>query len=153
MFVHENQWIFNIFIFFTFEHFSFCTFALVRVLRGITNGFDHFQNACVCFFMKSPAKLTKSQNACCCSAVGDTWFFCRTSNGFLTFFFARRKSAGQLPKSHNPFFMIFSLSKCCCGPHAARNFDEMLLWTKGNSYICLLGFCDFYKMCVWPLWR
>ena len=139
-------------LFFTFEHFSFCTFALVRVLRGITNGFYHFQNACACFFMKSPAKLTKSQNACGCSAVGEPRLFCRTSPVFLTFFFLRCVHPQAGPKKVEPLFSCFFhfrnvavvhtpleiLTKCCSGPKETPIFvfSVFAIFTK-----CACGPC------------
>ena len=138
--------------FFIFEHFSFCTFALVRVLRGITNGFDHFQNACVCFFMKSPAKLTKSQNACGCSAVGATSVCCRTSNGFLTFFFLRDVDPQDSCRKVGTLFSCFFhfrnvavvhtpleiLTKCLCGPRKTPIFDlsVFVIFTKSACGPC-----------------
>ena len=70
--------------------------------------------------MKSPAKLTKSQNACGCSAVGGTRPFCRTSNGFLTFFFSRDVDPQD---SCRKAWLIF---------HVFFTF-EMLLWSTRRS--------------------
>ena len=135
----------------TLDRFALCAFALVRVLRGITNGFYQFQNACACFFMKSPAKLTKSQNACGCSAVGERHLFCRTSPVFLTFFLVRRRSTARTSKSINTFFMFFHfrnvavvhtpleiLTKCCSGPKETPIFvfSVFAIFTK-----CACGPC------------
>ena len=98
--------------------------------------------------MKSPAKLTKSQNACGCSAVGETIQNCRTSNGFLTFFFAIRRSARESSKSWNHFSCFFHfrnvavvhtpleiLTKCCSGPKKTLIFD-LSVFAKFTKSAC-----------------